>query len=521
MKEDQSIILDPKITKYDTKLSQLSLDKLVDLSHKLWLDNQVKSETSRKINKLFTIKYKDFDIDHKPNLIFSPIIKEETHKIQENNEVELCNFPIIKKDISVLCTSLKSKCSKHKDKKVPDNIQTIPGCDKLITRSKIKGIRCNDFCYKDTNRCHNHQGKDTGLLRTFKVRIFPDKEMKKIFKKWFSCCRRLYNLCINHYKSNKKVRPNKTTWKKLFLKHEDILSYGDIPYGPKEFIITEAITNIKNATKKYKSPKFNLRGRTSSQSLNLDPKKCSIKDGILHIYKKYTNHPIKFSNKSIGRDKKLRTFLEKPMPDYAIKLLTFRGKYWLCIPESREVKQNFSGETLSIDPGLRSFIMGYDPNGRIIDISDEGKILKIKERIENYEKKKNGKKCRPLYRKLTNIISNSHYKIANLLVKSYKNIILPKFQTQKILEQKKIGPDNNFILQYQSHFKFRKKLEDKAAEYGTNLYLCSEQFTSKTCGRCFMINDVGSSKVYNCKKCGLEIDRDINGARNILIKQVC
>jgi len=49
----------------------------------------------------------------------------------------------------------------------------------------------------------------------------------------------------------------------------------------------------------------------------------------------------------------------------------------------------------------------------------------------------------------------------------------------------------------------------------------NESYTSKTCGRCGNINkELGSSKSYKCSKCHLEIDRDVNGARNIYLKNI-
>ena len=48
--------------------------------------------------------------------------------------------------------------------------------------------------------------------------------------------------------------------------------------------------------------------------------------------------------------------------------------------------------------------------------------------------------------------------------------------------------------------------------------ICTEEFTSKTCGRCGEQNDIGSKEIYHCEKCKYYGDRDINGARNIMIK---
>ena len=49
--------------------------------------------------------------------------------------------------------------------------------------------------------------------------------------------------------------------------------------------------------------------------------------------------------------------------------------------------------------------------------------------------------------------------------------------------------------------------------------ICNEAYTSKTCSNCGFINpELKGDKVYNCKICKLSIDRDINGARNILLR---
>ncbi len=63
-------------------------------------------------------------------------------------------------------------------------------------------------------------------------------------------------------------------------------------------------------------------------------------------------------------------------------------------------------------------------------------------------------------------------------------------------------------------------LISKVLEYSNKrLLFPSEEYTSKTCGNCGVLkNNLGGSKVLNCGSCGLKIDRDINGSRNILLK---
>jgi transposase len=71
-----------------------------------------------------------------------------------------------------------------------------------------------------------------------------------------------------------------------------------------------------------------------------------------------------------------------------------------------------------------------------------------------------------------------------------------------------------------SHFRFRQYLTFKVKEYPhVNLKIVTEEYTSKTCGCCGDIHQtLGGNKVFHCKSCGWTIDRDINGARNILLK---
>ena len=72
------------------------------------------------------------------------------------------------------------------------------------------------------------------------------------------------------------------------------------------------------------------------------------------------------------------------------------------------------------------------------------------------------------------------------------------------------------------HYKFKERLRFKCSEYGSTMVDCTEEYTSKTCTRCGILNNkLGSSEVFRCPHCKLEIDRDINGSRNIFLKCLC
>lgn len=48
---------------------------------------------------------------------------------------------------------------------------------------------------------------------------------------------------------------------------------------------------------------------------------------------------------------------------------------------------------------------------------------------------------------------------------------------------------------------------------------CNESYTSSTCTKCGHIHHkLGGSKIFTCPDCGHKILRDINGARNIMLR---
>jgi transposase len=86
---------------------------------------------------------------------------------------------------------------------------------------------------------------------------------------------------------------------------------------------------------------------------------------------------------------------------------------------------------------------------------------------------------------------------------------------------KKMSKMTKRLLYMFSFFSFKLKLKYKCETYNKKLVIVDESFTSKTCGNCGCLNDVGGSEWYTCDKgCRMEIDRDVNGARNILLKNI-
>lgn len=82
------------------------------------------------------------------------------------------------------------------------------------------------------------------------------------------------------------------------------------------------------------------------------------------------------------------------------------------------------------------------------------------------------------------------------------------------IQKREIGRKINRKLHWFPHYKFRKMLKYKCGERGIKYIEVSEANTSKTCSRCDREGERRNG-LFICPSCELEIDADVNGARNI------
>jgi len=87
----------------------------------------------------------------------------------------------------------------------------------------------------------------------------------------------------------------------------------------------------------------------------------------------------------------------------------------------------------------------------------------------------------------------------------------------------RLGKNIKFTLNMLSHYKFRQYLLAKAKEYDCHVEVVTEEFTSQACTKCGTLSkNYDKHRVKKCMnaKCKLRIHRDMNGARNILLKNI-
>ena len=274
-----------------------------------------------------------------------------------------------------------------------------------------------------------------------------------------------------------------------------------------------AFTQLKNGTLKH----FKLRfcSKKDAPSIEIDKSSITPVKGGIYIYKKILQTKIKCK-------KKLK-------PDYNCRLQVYNNKWYLCVPmKIKETIVSKTGKYCSLDPGVRKFQTLYSEDKVMMFSTNRDRIKKLRDRIDKYRSLRDRKiiktkrftrSHRRMMNKITNIISELHNQTANTITREYSYIMLPIFESQEMVRKNKITRINRDIIQYQ-HYKFQQKIIHKATSRGGKVDICTEEYTSKTCGLCGTINNIGSTEQYICSECNNILDRDINGARNIMIKRI-
>ncbi len=400
--------------------------------------------------------------------------------------------------------------------------------------------------------------QDNNVLKTIKVRIYPTKEQKIILKQWFGTSRYLYNktlnyinetkckknfmelrnkfvtykvfykickICNNTNKTNKKIKicnfcKEESIFETKKLVNEDIKDWElQVPKEIRENTVRDLIKAYSTTFSNLKSGnithfKMRFRKKNSNQSIVINKKSIKYNNGNFIIYPKF------LGKLKVGKRSK---------KDYLINnetRMVYDGiHYYLCILKPFNKQEiNDRKDIVILDPGLRTFLTGYSQQ-EVFKISRNPEILKkFRTKLDllislRTKKKKVKKKIIRQRNKIKNLIDDLHWKAINYLTKNYKTILLPQFESQKMMgKNRKVNRDFNNL----KHYQFKIRLLHKIREIpDTKVYIVTEEFTSKTCSNCGVIKqNLGSSKVLECISCGKSIDRDINGARNIFIKNV-
>jgi transposase len=217
-----------------------------------------------------------------------------------------------------------------------------------------------------------------------------------------------------------------------------------------------------------------------------------------------------------------------------------RGRYFLAVPIVR-TKKNRAGADCpppapkpicALDPGVRKFLTGFSSDNSAF-ILGEGfgkRLLAMLRAVDAIDsdmskansllKKKLRKKKMAMLGRIKDIRDEFQWKVINYLTTEFSCIMLPHLETQPLSQQRSRAKSANREMMVLGHYQFLQRLKHKCAERQVVFMPVSEHYTSKTCGQCGILNDVGSSETYRCRACHFCSDRDVQASRNIFIKTI-
>ena len=216
------------------------------------------------------------------------------------------------------------------------------------------------------------------------------------------------------------------------------------------------------------------------------------------------------------------------------QLILENGRYFLCVSYiEKEKPREPSGRIVALDPGVRDFMTFFSEDCfGWLGQQCINRIQRLCQHCDHLYSRATQEK-RPLRRalrkaanrikvKIRNLIDELHKKVAHFLVTNFDIILLPTFETKQMTKRgaRKLRTKSVRQMLTLSHYRFKNFLKHKAYEYGVRVIDVCEAYTSKTVSWTGeVVANLGGSKVIK-SSAGHRMDRDLNGARGIFIKNV-
>lgn len=200
------------------------------------------------------------------------------------------------------------------------------------------------------------------------------------------------------------------------------------------------------------------------------------------------------------------------------------GKYFASIQGEFEIPEKEStGEIIGVDLGIKSLLI--DSNGT--EIKNERflkkALKKIKYEQRQLSKKKKGSNSRnkqrkvlaKQYQKVTDQRNNYLHQVSTKLINDNQVIVLEDLAVKNMVKNHKLAQAISDV----SWGSLVSMLKYKAIWYNRQVIQIDRFYpSSKTCSNCYHVMpsmDL-SIREWACPSCGIEHDRDVNAAKNIL-----
>ena len=362
---------------------------------------------------------------------------------------------------------------------------------------------------------------DAIVTKTRRIRIYPTQQQKQLFKQWFGVGRKVYNTCINHF-NEKDIEVKGWMNMSTLVLHSLTEDYiKAVPFQIKKIAVKDSytswMTNCKKTKKSGKPFKLHYKSRKNPVQSCYIPKSAVSESGIYHTI----SGKLKFSE---------REFLKNDI--CACRLINDHGRWYLSVPQKiKTTTTDNQGGIVALDPGVRNFLTYFSEDGRFgwfgvhafdrilnINLKRDRLLSKIALTKDKIKKLKLKRTLNRTYHRMQDLVDELHWQCINYLVHNISVIVFPPFEvkgmTKKGRRLHKSVVRSMLSLRF---FDFKERLKQKCKECGVMYVEQNESYTSKTnsfTGE--LITNLGGKEWFMYD--GIKVHRDLNGARNILIR---
>jgi putative transposase len=367
-------------------------------------------------------------------------------------------------------------------------------------------------------------------MRAYKFRLYPDAKRQKAIDDAVSISQRLYNKLLEKTIDAHKKNPSSKISQRTINQFLNGIIKEDKEYLQ---LYAHVRVDIRNRLlKTYQNFFRRCQQKKSGANIKAGFPRFKSKDrfnSITHIENNGSFRFEKSGNKNMLRISKIgRVQIEQHRNMVGnVKTMTIKRegrKYYAIFTAEQIVNPPKVEDTnpVGMDMGLNNFVALSD--GKTIQKpkffkQKEKRIAKWQRIIARREKKsKRRQKAKERLQNEWNGITNQSNDFAHKLSHELANAGYTSFAVER-LEIQNMQKNHRLAqsIQNASWNRFIQMLSYKAESAGMSVVKVDARNTSKECSNCGNITDMPlSMREYNCDRCGLRLDRDINASINIL-----